>query len=77
VPYTDREIFIRDNWRCHLCGKKIDPQLPRRHPDGATIDHLVPLSDGGADAPSNVASAHMRCNKAKGVRAMNEQLRLL
>lgn len=77
VPYTDREIFDRDGWRCHLCGKKIDPAASRRSREGATIDHLVPLAAGGADVPANVAAAHNWCNKDKGIRAMNEQLRLV
>lgn len=77
VPYTDREIFERDGWRCHLCRKKVDPNVSRRLPDGASIDHLVPLSDGGSDNPANVATAHNRCNREKGVRAMGEQLRLV
>lgn len=77
VPYTDREIFVRDKWRCHLCGKKVDQAISRRSPEGASIDHLIPLSLGGADAPANVATAHNRCNREKGVRARDEQLRLI
>lgn len=75
--YADREIFERDKWRCHLCGKKVDPKADRRSPLGATIDHLVPLSEGGRDDAANVATAHLKCNRDKGVRAMNEQLRLI
>lgn len=77
TPYTDREIFERDGWRCHLCGKKVDPAVSRRTPEGASIDHLIPLSEGGADTPANVATAHNRCNREKGIRAMGEQLRLI
>lgn len=76
-PYADREIFERDGWRCHLCKKLVKRTVLRSHPDGATIDHIVPRSQGGADAPENVATAHLRCNLSKGVRAMNEQLRLI
>lgn len=75
--YTDREIFERDGWRCHLCRKKVRPSVSRRDPQGATIDHIVPLSQGGADIPSNVATAHWRCNREKGARAVNDQLALL
>lgn len=67
-PYVDREIFIRDGWVCHLCGKSIDPDLPRSHMDGATIDHTVALVLGGHDKPSNVTAAHNRCNRSKGKR---------
>lgn len=77
APYTDREIFDRDGWRCHLCKKLVRKTANRNHPDGATIDHLVPRADGGADAPSNVATAHLRCNLAKGRKPMNEQLHLI
>lgn len=77
VPYTDREIFERDGWRCHLCGKKVDKTVSRRKPDGASIDHLLPLALGGADTPANVATAHNRCNREKGVKARDEQLRLI
>lgn len=75
--YVDREIFERDRWTCHLCHKPIDNNADRKSPEGATIDHLVPLALGGSDEPSNVAAAHWRCNRDKGIRAMGEQLRLL
>jgi len=82
TPYTDREIFERDGWRCQLAtclapSRRIDPALSRRHQWGATIDHIVPLSAGGADVPANVVTAHNRCNRSKGARAANAQLRLI
>lgn len=67
-PYVDREIFIRDGWRCHICGRQIDPEILRAKLDGATIDHVIPLVLGGHDKPSNVAAAHNRCNREKGKR---------
>jgi len=75
--YADVEIFERDGWRCHLCGKKIRRDVDRRRPSGATIDHLVPLSLGGADVRENVAAAHRACNVAKNVAAVGDQLRLI
>jgi 5-methylcytosine-specific restriction endonuclease McrA len=75
--YTDREIFERDSWRCHICGKKVRQDVPRLHDEGATIDHLVPTSLGGEDEPANVATAHWKCNRDKGTRAVGEQLALL
>lgn len=76
AAYSDREIFERDGWRCHLCGKRIFKS--KRWPDQAcgTIDHIVPLSEGGRDEPSNVAAAHWRCNREKRAQALGEQLRL-
>lgn len=60
--YEDQDIFERDQWICHLCTEAIDPELPRSDPLGATIDHLLPISKGGADRPDNVAAAHWICN---------------
>lgn len=77
ATYTDLQIFERDRWRCHLCGKKVRRDVDRMHPEGATIDHLVPTALGGKDEPGNVATAHRRCNRAKGTRAVGEQLALL
>lgn len=44
------------NGVCHICGQ------------GAAdaIDHIVPVSWGGSDDPSNLAPAHTSCNTAKG-----------
>jgi 5-methylcytosine-specific restriction endonuclease McrA len=64
--YSDREIFVRDGWVCHICGEAVDPLVDRRRMDGATIDHIIPLVLGGADTPENVATAHNRCNRRKG-----------
>lgn len=62
IAYTDLEIFERDKWRCHLCGKKVSKSADRKSPNGATIDHLLPIALGGRDEPANVACAHNRCN---------------
>jgi 5-methylcytosine-specific restriction endonuclease McrA len=64
-PYTDREIFERDGWICQLCRLPVDPEVSRRAGEGATIDHTIPLSMGGADKRDNVVTAHNRCNRAK------------
>ncbi len=44
--------------RCYLCGKLI--QIGKRH-----VDHIVPLSKGGAHRPSNLAIACSFCNLSK------------
>lgn len=64
--YTLAEIAKRDGFRCHLCRKKVRMSLSGMHPDGPTIDHLVPISAGGLDERKNVALAHRRCNCARG-----------
>lgn len=76
-PYAPADIAARDGWRCGLCGKKVNPTAKHPHPGSASIDHLVPISQGGPDTPANVQLAHLSCNLSKGTRAMGEQLRLI
>lgn len=77
--YTTAEIAERDGWRCQLCGKKVPagPRFP--DPRSASIDHIVPISDGGGDIKANVQLAHLRCNLSKHTRTLpqGEQLRLI
>lgn len=65
VPYRESDILERDGWVCGICREPIDRTLPRRHPFGASLDHIIPLARGGADAPDNVQAAHFRCNLRK------------
>jgi len=59
-------LFRLFDWKCILCGEKIDPR--RRCPDwkAATIEHLKPISRGGTHTWDNVAPAHLKCNMDKG-----------
>lgn len=70
-PYRDTDIFERDGYRCHLrlTGECVMPRarcnpLANRMLDDTapTIDHIIPLCDGGDDTPENVATAHRKCN---------------
>ena len=76
VPYQPLDIFERDGWKCHLCGGKIQRDRKSPHPKSPSIDHLQPISRGGADAPINVAAAHLRCNTRRQVGG-EVQLRLI
>jgi len=76
--YTLSEVGARDGWRCHLCNKKVRRDLSGDHPDGPTIDHLVPVSDRDncRNTAKNVALAHRRCNIKRSNRGP-AQLRLI
>lgn len=76
-PFTNGEIFERDRWVCRLCHRSVDSELAWPHPMSASLDHLVPLSEGGAHSKENTALAHLRCNVRKGNRAVGEQLALI
>lgn len=58
-------IFGRDNYICWICGDKADPSAKWPDPRSPTLDHIIPLSKGGADHPNNVACAHAGCNRRK------------
>lgn len=77
--YRTNDIADRDGWRCQLCRKPIDRRLKVPHPLALTIDHILPLIEGGADTPANVQAAHLTCNcrKNRGVAGNGEQLRLV
>lgn len=52
------EILTRDDHTCRYCGG--------RAPDVAlTVDHVLPISLGGSDEPSNLVAACKDCNAGK------------
>lgn len=58
-------VFRRDGYRCSYCGSSSD----------LTLDHIVPLSRGGANGPRNLTTACRGCNSAKNARTPGEWLR--
>lgn len=74
--YTDTYIFERDNYVCGICGQKINKKLKWPHPRSKSIDHILAISKGGADAPINLQAAHLRCNTGKNAQS-GGQLRLI
>lgn len=59
------EIYERDGWICQLCGEQVDPNLAYPDAMSASLDHVVPLSRGGAHVRTNVQLAHLICNIRK------------
>lgn len=72
-----KQLGERDGWRCHLCRRHVDSSLSGLDPMGPTIDHLLAISQGGADRWENVALAHRICNVKRGVDRLPAQLLLL
>jgi 5-methylcytosine-specific restriction endonuclease McrA len=75
--FTPAEIFERDRWRCGICHKAVRRNVAYPDPFSASLDHIVPLSKGGAHSRVNVRLAHLNCNIARGNRGAPEQLALL
>ncbi|MET8278278.1 HNH endonuclease [Micromonospora sp. NPDC005174] len=77
--FTDVEIFERDRWICHLCRTRINRRLAWPHPRSASLDHVIPVSRGGAHVRANVKATHLVCNlrKNNGCIPQGEQLLLI
>ena len=56
---------------CWLCGQPIDYDADKDNPDSFTVDHekLRSTHPHLAEEPSNLRSAHARCNKTRGASA--------
>jgi 5-methylcytosine-specific restriction endonuclease McrA len=64
VAYDPYAVFKRDKWRCYICNTKT--QKKDIYSDNAAeIDHVIPLSKGGKDIPSNVKCCCRACNRDK------------
>jgi hypothetical protein len=55
-------ILARDNYTCRECG--FNSATPHR--DTLTIDHIVPVCEGGSNADENLQTLCQRCNTEKG-----------
>jgi 5-methylcytosine-specific restriction endonuclease McrA len=71
------DVFKADGYRCHLCKRLCDPWRKVPDPRAPTIDHIVPLAQGGTHEPLNCRTACYACNCRKGDRGGGEQLLLL
>lgn len=69
------KVFDRDGWKCQLCGKPAPKRLRGSHdPLAPELDHIVPLSKGGAHTYENTQCAHRSCNMSKGAKPMGQLL---
>lgn len=71
-----KELFQRDDGVCHICGKSCNWEDYREESgafiagdDYPSIDHVIPLSRGGAHEWNNVRLAHFICNSIKADKA--------
>lgn len=67
--FSREAVFVRDDWTCQLCRRPVDKGLSWPHAESVSLDHILPLSRGGAHVESNVQTAHLGCNTGKGARS--------
>ena len=58
-------LLSQTNNRCAYCGKSINAQ-------NMHIEHIHPLSKGGANDPSNLVAACKSCNMSKGTLSLDK-----
>lgn len=62
IDIDESVVFQRDAWICRICMEPITESRGKR---GPSIDHIVPLSRGGAHTMENVQASHLICNMRK------------
>lgn len=65
IRFSRTNIFIRDHYRCQYCGN----QFPRAL---LTLDHVVPVVQGGGKSWQNIVTSCKACNQRKGGRTPAE-----
>jgi len=61
IPISNKlkhDIWRRDNFTCQYCGRTINKV-------DLEIDHILPVSKGGTNAPSNLQTLCFDCNRRK------------
>jgi 5-methylcytosine-specific restriction endonuclease McrA len=84
LPLTWQDLAARDGWGCYICDEPCDPNdfvqidgAPFKHmgPMYPTLDHVVPIADGGGHSQVNARLAYLRCNTSKGSRPLDACVR--
>jgi 5-methylcytosine-specific restriction endonuclease McrA len=68
--YSDQDVLNLYGTDCHICNEPIDLNAQRQcgkegWERALHIDHVIPLSKGGADTLENVKPSHGYCNIVK------------
>lgn len=63
VRFSKNNVFLRDRYVCQYCEKRLEkPQC--------TLDHVMPLSQGGKTSFDNTVTSCSPCNSVKGNRTV-------
>ena len=74
-PVDPIAVFIRDKWKCQLCGRKTPKAKRGSYDDDAPeMDHIIPLSKGGSHTYKNAQCACRRCNGVKSDKPLGQML---
>lgn len=65
---TKQKLLERDGSRCFFCGIGVDPM-------DITVEHLLPIADGGNNNMKNLCLSCQACNTAVGNMAIVDKIR--
>lgn len=65
VPWSTKNVAIRDNFTCQYCGKKLTPKT-------SECEHVIPKSRGGKSIFENTVCACHTCNQKKANKLPSE-----
>lgn len=60
--FTSREIHERDGWACWICHRPVDRDADPQSDRAPSLDHIIPLANGGTHQRANTATACRGCN---------------
>jgi 5-methylcytosine-specific restriction endonuclease McrA len=64
-PIDYSTLWESSGGSCAICNKLLDRSAPWPSPKFASVDHIIPLSKGGAHIQSNLQYACLDCNLRK------------
>jgi 5-methylcytosine-specific restriction endonuclease McrA len=71
-----KKIIFASQSVCGICGRPVDFSKKFPDPWSATIDHIIPVSKGGAPASiENMQLAHSYCNRQKSTKLVELQIK--
>lgn len=69
------KIFKRDNYRCYICGQKIETKISQDNVDLGTVDHVLPRAKGGCGNLKNLRCCCRFCNNLKSDLPLTDDLK--
>ena len=65
VKFSRDNVFLRDEGKCQYCSKQLTKQ-------NFTLDHIVPVSQGGKKVWQNIVTCCIACNQRKGNKSVKQ-----
>lgn len=62
---TLQKLYERDGGVCWVCGKPCNYEADPNNNEYPSIDHVIPIADGGKDLWENIRLAHRYCNSLR------------